>query len=257
MTVAASSVQDVPRRHLTAEPSKAKSELDSISELSLAIFRKHSTEKQKELFSKEQQSQAQREPLKELLQGSTKKTPKKVQTSSEILSKSVEIKRPKVLVTPTKETYNINLTFGNESYFQFVITLFPKYGVKISYLSEIQIQEALQGKGIGSTVMEAYTKCLEALEVDIDYLHVISETEHTASLYHKKGYRFTHATTRLLEKHVAEGVESLLKNSSSSKAIAAKTTEPIEMYRIFKRHAFSGLTDPMASIKVFQESLER
>ncbi len=57
---------------------------------------------------------------------------------------------------------------------------------KISYFSEVSIDQKFQGYKLFNFIFDAYTESLKELNVDVDYLHVRSQLSFTASLYKKK-----------------------------------------------------------------------
>lgn len=217
------------------DPKDPQKKLDEITTVCLEIFKRHIESKMNELAEKE------------------------LKTPAEILAKNLsKIIRPSFLITPTKKEYRINILIGKDSKFQFVIYYYPNHHLKMSYLSEIEIEEGLLGQGIASSLMQAYKECLHTLDINIDYLHVLSETTFTAQIYSAAGYEFSKATEELLSKEHSGGIKAFLEDSSSSRKIATRTGDPIEMLKVFSlpKEFPEGGADPKTSIQDFQKYLE-
>lgn len=113
--------------------------------------------------------------------------------------------------------------------FNFAFTVFKKSEgtpFKISYFSEIKLEEKFQAYGLASVIISTYTKTLQRLEANIDYLHVKSQGKSTAAMYKKKNYAITPSTIELL-KTKYNGVEKYLEDSS----VSYDESDIIEMYR--------------------------
>lgn len=100
---------------------------------------------------------------------------------------------------------------------------------RMSYFSEVGIEEAFQGYGLFNPIIKAYKNTLADLDTDIDYLHVKSQMPFTASVYKKQEYNFTAATEEYLNSNW-ESVAEYLKDSS----VTYSESEKIEMFRSLK-----------------------
>ncbi|MGA8164267.1 MAG: hypothetical protein WB791_04480 [Waddliaceae bacterium] len=87
----------------------------------------------------------------------------------------------------------------------------------ISYFMDINVEKDYQGKHIATKIIDAYMRVLKEKEVDvdIDYLHIVSENPNVAGIYWGKGYRFTLQSKKQLEE--AGGEKKFLDDSSKSR----------------------------------------
>lgn len=139
-------------------------------------------------------------------------------------------------ISSIRKKFNKEIGFFNFK----VVDYFDNRSNKIfttCYFSEIQLDDEFQGCGLFSVIFNTYNRTLQALNVDIDYLHVKSNKPFTASLYHKKGYTFTPTTEQILTEKF-EGTEEYLKDSS----VSYKTLDLIEMFRWHQQKGFEVLT---------------
>lgn len=121
-------------------------------------------------------------------------------------------------------------------FFNFKITIYKSKQLdkefKISYFSEISLEEKFQSYGLFNYIFKPYTETLKELNIDVDYLHVKSQKPFTASVYQKKGYQFTPETEEILSTNY-EGKEAYLKDSS----VSYPSNDTIEMFRLFNLSA--------------------
>lgn len=143
-------------------------------------------------------------------------------------------------------------TFDKEiAFFNFNVTLYQSKSVekpfKISYFSEVSIAEDFQSCKLFNYIFKPYTETVKELDIDVDYLHVSSKMNFTASLYTNKGYSFTPATLQIIDAEY-EGKENYLKDSS----VSYNAIDKIEMFRTFNSPA-----SVETSIEDLEKSLEQ
>ena len=118
-------------------------------------------------------------------------------------------------------------------FINFDVTIYkkPETGetIKLSYLSEIQIEPPFRGKGLFKLFYEPYINTLKAIDVDLGYLHVKSKETNTSSLYAKCGYQFTPETKELIQEKYGD-VTAYLADSS----VSFDTSDTIEMVQSFR-----------------------
>lgn len=134
-------------------------------------------------------------------------------------------------------------------FFNFNFTVYKKPDgapFKISYFSEIRLDRKFQAYGLASVVINAYTKALQRLEANIDYLHVKSQGTNTAAMYKGKNYALTPSTLELIKTKYS-GVERYLADSS----VSYEESDFIEMYR-----AIDGRSVVTDSIIALEKSLK-
>lgn len=87
-------------------------------------------------------------------------------------------------------------------------------------LGQITINPNYQGGGNSSIAMDMFLKLLDGIGVNYTFLGVSSDKPFTASIYHRRGFRFTENTMAAIKEHI--GTEELfLKDSQQNLGKAA------------------------------------
>lgn len=135
---------------------------------------------------------------------------------------------------------------GRFSFQYTVYTLNNGQTKKISYFSEVVLQERYQKFKLFSTIVDAYTVTLKKLETNIDYLNVKSKNATTAAIYKGKGYQFTEEAKQLIDEEFG-GLDEYLQDSS----VSFSAGKSVKMWR-----AMDGTSEVAYSVQQFEDALD-